>query len=81
MESSTKVNTQQSHFTVLKILRKRQTQRSSPDKINKNLRKRVGTSKIHGLTNTRDVVVQLNLKLDSGFDFSVLRWTQEIKSV
>lgn len=63
MESSTKVNIQQSHYTVLKIMRKHQTQRSSQDKINKNLRKRVGKSKIHGLKNTCDVVVQLNLKL------------------
>lgn len=63
MESSTKVNIQQSHYTVLKIMRKRHTQRSSQDKINKNLRKRVGRSNIHGLKETCDVVVQLNLKL------------------
>lgn len=64
MEISTKVNTQQSHYTVIKVTRKRQIQRSSQTKINKNIRKRVGRSKIeHGLTNTCDVDNELNLKL------------------
>lgn len=64
MEIRTKVNTQQSHYTVIKVTRKRQIQRSSQTKINKNIRKRVGRSKIkHGLTNTCDVDNELNLKL------------------
>lgn len=78
MESSTKVNTQQSHYTVLKVMRKRQIQRSSQTKINKNLRKRVGEVKY---MDTR-VILLSNLTLNCiGLEYSILEWTLDIKSV